>query len=147
MNIKRYIPKRWKSFVFLSLFSCSSDLSDDAMPYVHFPDIVINLNLPQYNSLRTVGYQGINGGVRGIIIHRESPTTYHAVDRNCSYQPNNACASVDIHSSGLYLIDPCCGSSFNFDGTPTGSPAWRSLQKYQTKLDGSILTITDNIIQ
>src|SRR5688572_18468381 len=114
-----------KIILFLSfLISCSPDLSDDAIPSVVFQDIVINLSLPEYNSLNTKGYQYLSEGVRGIIVYRINATTYYAFERTCSYQPNNACATVDVHSSGLYLMDSCCGSTFNSVGEPTGGPAW-----------------------
>lgn len=130
----------------LFLINCSPDLSDDAIPPVVFQDILINLNLPEYNSLKTNGYQYLPDGVRGIIVFRLTSGSYYALERNCSYQPNNACATVDVHSSGLYLLDSCCSSTFNTTGSPTGGPAWRSLRKYATSLQGDILTITDEVI-
>jgi len=139
---------RNKIILFLTiLISCSPDLSDDPIPSVVFQDIPINLSLPEYNSLNTKGYQYLSEGVRGIIVYRINPTTYYAFERTCSYQPNNACATVDVHSSGLYLTDACCGSTFNSVGEPTGGPAWRPLRKYVTSLSGNILTITDEIIE
>ena len=129
------------------LINCSPDRGDDPIPPVVFQDVVINLNLPEYNSLRTKGYQYISEGVRGIIVYRLSTGSYVALERNCSYQPNDACATVDVHASGLYLVDSCCGSTFNTTGTPTGTPAWRPLRKYAASLNGDILTITDEVIE
>lgn len=130
----------------LSLASCGRDLSDDPIPRANFPDITINLNLQEYQSLNTTGYKAISGGVRGIIIRKEG-STYIAYERNCSYRPSEACATVDVHTSGLFMIDSCCGSSFNFsDGSPSGGPAWRPLNRYYTQLTGTTLTITDEII-
>jgi hypothetical protein len=137
----------WRIVFFFVLLGCSSDLSDDAIPFVSFQDIVINLNLPEYNTLRTTGHQYINnGGVKGIILHRVNTNLYYAFERNCSYQPNNACSTVEIHSSSLYMTDPCCGSNFAFDGSVTGGVAWRPLRKYETSLNGSELTITDVVL-
>lgn len=139
---------RWKVLIFSIFLGCSSDLSDDSIPYVAFQDIVINLNLPEYNTLKTTGHQYINsGGVKGIILHQVNSSLYYAFERNCSYQPNNVCSTVEIHSSNLYLMDPCCGSMFGFDGNPTGGVAWRPLRRYETILNGSTLTITDSVIQ
>lgn len=138
--------KFWISVVLLT--ACSRDLSDDPIPIISFADVVINLSLPAYAGLRTDGgHAELNtGGVRGIILYRVNSSTYRAYERNCSFRPNEACATVNVHSSGLFMIDPCCNSSFNFeDGLPTGGSAWRPLNKYRTQLDGSILTITDEV--
>ena len=130
----------------LLLFSCSPELVDDPIPFQPFPDIIITIsNYPALSS--NGGYILINdSGVRGIILYRENTTTYLAFERNCSYQPNDACATVDIHSSTLFMQDACCGSTFSFKGVPTGGPAWRPLQQYKTSLVGSTLTITDTIV-
>jgi len=130
----------------LLLISCSSDLVDDPIPFIPFPDI--NIILPNYQDLSSDGgFIRINdSGVRGIILYRKNSTTYLAFERNCSYKPNDACATVDIHASTLFMQDACCGSSFSFEGIPTGGPAWRPLQRYRTSLSGSTLTITDEIV-
>jgi hypothetical protein len=131
----------------LLLPACSSDLSDDPIPYQPFPEISINLNLPEYFSLQSNGgYKEISGGVRGIIVYR-SNNSFYAFERNCSFQPNDACATVEVHTSGLFMEDTCCGSSFSFNGDPTGGPAWRPLLKYQTYLNGNVVTITDEVVE
>lgn len=133
------------------LFSCDPNLVDDPIPLVNFDEIVINLSFPAFIGLnREGGYKDISdlgGGVRGIILYRISSTAFVAYEKNCSYTPNEACATVEAHSSGLFMIDPCCTSTFNFsDGLPTGGPAWRPLRQYRTQLTGNVLTITDEII-
>jgi hypothetical protein len=146
MSIRRI--KSWGSILLL-LIGCQPDLSDDPIPYIPFTEIVINLSFPEYASLRTNGgYKEINsGGVRGIILYRISETTYNAFERNCSFHPNDACATVNIHSSGLYLTDPCCGSTFNFsDGNPSGGIAWRPLRRYRTQVNNFTLSITDEVV-
>lgn len=136
-------------WLLIGLFAaCEPNLSDDQIPYVAFNDIIINLNLPEYINLRTDGgHKEISGGVRGIILYRVNSTTYRAYERNCSFQPNEACATVNVHTSGLFMTDPCCGSNFNFsDGNPSGGPAWRPLVRYRTQLFGTDLTITSDIV-
>ena len=131
------------------LASCSQDLSDDNIPLAHFPDIVINLSLPSNIALASKGgIKALNdGGVRGIIIYCEEYGVYHAYERNCSLSPNEACATVNVDPSGLFLIDPCCTSSFNLTtGEPIGGPAWRPLRKYEAIAHGSELIITENIV-
>ena len=128
----------------LSLTSCKPDLYDDPIPDGFFPDIKISLSLPEYTALSfDGGTLNIDGGVRGIILYRKSSLVYIAYERNCSFHPNEACATIEVHTSKLFLIDTCCGSSFDLDeGTPTGGPAWRPLRKYRTFLNRSELTIT-----
>jgi hypothetical protein len=134
--------------IFLLFASCQPDLSDDQIPPANFSTLTFNLNLPEYQNLRTKGYMEINSiGLRGVIIYRVDQTTYHTYERNCSYHPNDACATVNIHTSGLYMTDPCCNSTFDFAaGNPTGGIAWRPLRQYQTSFSGIQITISDVII-
>ena len=128
---------------------CEPDLSDDAIPWQPFDVIQINLNLPEYIALKTDGgNKTIDGGVRGIILYHQSGNNYFAYEANCSYQPNSACATVEVHVSTLYMFCACCSSNFDFaTGYPTGGPAWRPLRRYHTSLSGSTLTITDQIVE
>lgn len=131
------------------MVACNGDAEDDPIPTISFPDIQINLTLPTNVALlSTAGYKALNvGGTRGIILYRLDPGTILAFERNCSFQPLNACATVDVHSSGLYMHDACCNSNFRFDdGTPMGGPAWRPLLQYATILNGNNLLITDEVI-
>lgn len=133
----------------LILASCSRDLSDDEIPPSSFPDIVIDLSLPSNIALASKGgYKEINdGGVRGIIIYCQDRGVYHAFERNCSYTPNQACATVNVDASKLFMIDPCCGTMFDFStGQPIGGPGWRPLRQYQATANGVELKITENII-
>lgn len=133
----------------LILAGCTPDLSDDAIPWQPFDVININLNLPEYIALKTDGRSMyIDGGIRGIILYHQSGSNYFAYERNCSFQPNSACATVDIHVSTLYMLCSCCSSTFDLaTGYPTGGPAWRPLRKYSTSLNGTTLTITDEVVE
>lgn len=133
----------------LLVASCSRDLTDDEIPPSQFPDIVLNLSLPSNIALASKGsYKEINdGGVRGIIVYCEDVGVYHAYERNCSYTPNQACATVNVDPSRLFMIDPCCGSSFDFrTGMPISGTAWRPLREYRTIANGSELIITPEIV-
>jgi hypothetical protein len=142
-------PQRWIQVVAFTLLGCSPDMSDDPIPYQPFPDIILNLALPENIALKSKGNaREINGGVRGIIVYCADPGVYVAFERNCSYHPNDACATVNIDNSKLFMTDPCCGSSFDFStGLPTGGVAWRPLQEYQTSYNGFDLIITDQVVQ
>jgi nitrite reductase/ring-hydroxylating ferredoxin subunit len=153
MSIRRLkdivLSLRWANVVLTGLLGCSPDLSDDPIPYQPFPDIILNLNLPDNIALKTKGAsKEISGGIRGIIVYCQEPGIYRAYERNCSYHPNDACATVNIDNSKLFMIDPCCGSSFEFaTGNPMGGIAWRPLQKYHTSFNGADLIITDQIVE
>lgn len=143
------ILKNLVVFVMLFIAGCGRELIDDPIPLAAFTDYPVNLALPEYANLRLDGgYVEINTiGVRGVILHRVSATVYRAYERNCSFRPNEACATVDVHTSRLYLVDTCCNSTFDFDeGTPTSGPAWRPLRQYRTQLTGASLTISDEVI-
>jgi hypothetical protein len=129
--------------------ACNPNLNDDPIPYLPFGTIYINLNLPQYVRLKTDGgfIEYDDAGVRGLIIYRQNASTYFVYERNCSYHPSEACATVNVHISGLFMEDPCCQSFFAFDtGRPTSGPAWRPLNKYYSVANGSDLTITDEVL-
>ena len=125
------------------LGACDSEELQDQIP----PAIVnetINLTNQQFLNLQFIGGTAtIPGGVRGIIIYRATIDEYRALERNCSYQPLESCAQVEVESSGLFLIDSCCTSTFNFDGFPTGGPATLPLRLYNTSLQGNFLVITN----
>jgi hypothetical protein len=143
--------KKSVAILLLIIMSCSQDLVDDPIPFIPFPDLSISIsNYPAFNSL---GVQDIsldypNYGVRGIILYKKNNSEYLAFEKNCSLQPNDACATVEIHSSTLYMHDTCCGSTFNYEGIPTGGKAWRPLQQYKTFFNAgtNTLTITDEVL-
>lgn len=133
------------SLIFSVLFlgSCDNTDPEDQIPLTLVNE-TINLTNQQYQNLQFIGgHVTISGGVRGIIIYRVSTTEYRAIEANCSFEPLNSCAQVEPESSGLFLIDNCCTSTFNFDGFPTGGPATLPLRLYNTSLQGTFLTITN----
>lgn len=133
--------------ILLTLSGCENDLGDVPLPFRDFQDFDVNLDLPEYRALNNDrGYiYKDDVGVRGIIIYHESGNNYYVYERNCSYEPNGACATVEVHSSGLYMVDNCCGSIFSFPNAfPTREPARSALRIYESNLQGRILTITDN---
>ena len=123
--------------------ACNDTVIEDGIPQVIVNE-TINLNNFQFQALGVVGgFVYINGGVRGIIIYRQSGNTYLALERNCSFQPLDACADVSVDQSTLFLVDSCCNSTFDFNGFPTGGPASIPLRQYKTILNGNYLTITN----
>lgn len=135
--------------VVAAITSCQPDTGDEPIPFVPFLPYLINLSAPEFHPLTIDGgYKEIGAiGVRGVILYRQDAATYLAFERNCTFRPNEACATVNVHSSLLYMVDPCCSSTFSFaGGMPTGGVATRALRQYATELIGTQLTITDEII-
>lgn len=118
-----------------------------AKAQVAFPEIIINLSYPQYQSLKLDGtYKYIEGGMRGIILYRSNENTYVAFERACPHHPSDESATVDVDMSGLFMIDHECKSNFSFpDGYPTAGPARRGLWTYRVTLEGTKLIISDEI--
>jgi Rieske Fe-S protein len=140
--------KTFCAITILLLSNCAPDFVDDPIPIAQFPDFTITVsNHPSL--LIDGGFIYRSEGVRGLIIYRKNGSTFLAFERNCTFQPNDVCATIEVHSSSLYIFDPCCGSTFNFDGNPTGSPASRPLRQYQTSWSAgtNTITVTDQIIQ
>ena len=130
----------------LLLQTCAPE-EDADIPYIRFDDIYVNLGLPEYFGLQSTGsYAYIDGGVKGIILYRKSATTFYAFERNCTFTPNEACATVEVDGTGLQIHDPCCGSVFTFEGAPAGGPASRELRRYSAVFDNGTVIITDEVL-
>jgi len=131
-------------FSALTLSTCNDPVPGDGIPLVLVNE-TINLNNYQYQALGVVGgFVYLKAGVRGIIIYRSSPNEYLAIEQNCTFQPMDPCADVSVDKSTLFLIDTCCGSTFDFNGFPTGGPATLPLRQYRTSLNQNFLTITND---
>ena len=136
--------------LFLLLAACNSATTTQTIPSISF-STQINITNQQYQALRfdngvvTLPATGINGGgVKGLLVVRQNANTYLAFDRNCPYQPYDACSTVSLdRNSRLFFRDSCCTSQFDFRGNVTGGPATRPLRQYTTSLNGSLLTITN----
>lgn len=127
----------------------SSATTTQTIPSVSF-STQINVTNQQYQALRydngvvVLPMSGIaGGGVKGLFVVRLNASTYRAYDRNCSYQPYDACSLVSLDRSRLFFRDTCCGSQFDLQGQVTGGPANRQLRSYATSLNGSLLTISN----
>ncbi len=106
-------------------------------------DFYLNINDPQYADLQAVGNSiSVYGGVAGIVIYRESTDNFIALDRCCSYQPDDRC-SVAVDSVNTFLlVCPCCGSEFIINnGSVNKSPAQAPLKSYRTTFDGEVLHV------
>jgi len=128
------------TLIFLLFFSCQKE--EDYIQNV-IVDVDLNLTLPEFSHLQTVGnYVFINGGVKGIIVYHQAFDIYKTYDRNCSYQPSTVCAIIDSVNSSIAICS-CCDSKFLLDqnGQTIDGPALLPLKQYPNNLSGDFLYI------
>ena len=134
-----------KKAKFLVLFLIIISSCGDSNDYIRnvYVDIEIDLSLPEFSPLNTVGNSiFIEGGNKGIIIYRFSNYEYNIYDRNCSYEPNLECSYIDSINSTIAMCG-CCSSAFLLDqnGVAANSPAVLPLKQYNYSLNNTLLHI------
>jgi len=125
-----------------SILSCGD--SDQVVPFVQV-DVTLNLNLPIYSSLNTVGNSlNISGGSLGIVVYRLSNDEFKAFDRHCTFNVPDNCR-LEIDNTNIQVEDTeCCGSVFSIiDGTVQSGDAFVPLKEYQTSFFNNVVTITN----
>ena len=130
-----------KLIIILLLFIHCGD-SDEYIQNVYV-DIAIDLSLPEFSNLNTVGNSMfLEGGNKGIIIYSFSNYEYKIYDRNCSYEPSLSCSYIDSINSTIAFCG-CCSSAFLLDqnGSAANSPAILPLKQYNYSLNNTILNI------
>jgi hypothetical protein len=100
------------------------------------------MTLPSYADLNGVGgWCYVNGGIKGIIVYRQSYDVFVAFDRQSPEDPENTCAAgLETNENNfLQLDDPCSNAQFSlYDGSPISGSEW-GLRRYETVWDGSNL--------
>lgn len=129
-------------FVLLFLVSASCKKNKNH-PIASIPlDITIDLTLPSYIELTGVGgWAYVNGGIKGIIVYRQSYDVFVAFERQSPEDPENTCSSglVPNADNFLQLDDPCSNAKFSlYDGSPISGSDW-GLRQYQVVWNGSNL--------
>ena len=125
-------------FAVASFYSCNDHYAVDQIP-ITYVEKDINLTNVQYANLwNDGGWVYLDGeGYRGLIIYHPSGNEYRVFERACPYDPRSDCDPVTVDSSGLFMTHPCCKSTFNFDGQPSGGPADLPLRQYHAYLDSN----------
>ena len=127
--------------LFFVALSCEPSIEESGVPNVAVNEEINLSDIDNIDLKQIGGYIYVQGGVRGIIVIHESLNLYRAYDRNCTFQPAEASAVVDVNSSGFYIEDTSCTSTFDLNGFPTGGPAEFPLKEYGVSLAGDILFI------
>jgi hypothetical protein len=137
------ISKAFALLILLLVAACNSDNVTPGIPNVPVYE-QISVNSLQYPMLRQDGgYAYIQAGYRGIVVIRQTSSTYYAFERACPYDPDANCGVVSVDQSNLFLKHSCCGSQFNFQGNVTAGPTVYGLRQYKTSLVNNILYITN----
>lgn len=109
----------------------------------NIPDVYIDqylyLSQPSNVNLNAIGgfiYLD-NIGSRGVIVYRKSTSEFVALDRNCTFDPQQACATVIVDNTNFFAEDTCCHSRFQINnGQVVNGPASLPLKAYQVEYDG-----------
>lgn len=105
-------------------------------------DITVDISLPSYNDLNGAGgWAYVIGGIKGIIVYRQSYDVFVAFERQSPEDPENKCSSALVTNKDnfLQLDDPCSSARFSlYDGSPIKDSKW-GLRQYQVAWNGSNL--------
>lgn len=109
------------------------------VPSIAF-DFQIDLNLPSYQDITAVGgWCYVNGGIKGIVVYRQSYDVFVAWERQSPEDPDASCATglTPDTDNFLELKDPCSDAVFSmYDGSPLQNSKW-GLRQYRTIWNGS----------
>lgn len=127
----------------LVLFSCKSD--DDNQndnPFLFNPivSLNLNLNLPQYNSLRFPGGQPViitSQGVKGIAIYNVNGDLYIASEISDPNHIPSTCSAMEVND--IILSCPCSDDLNEYNivtGQHTSNQGLYPLQQYRAERNG-----------
>jgi Rieske Fe-S protein len=114
-------------------------------------NLIIDLDLPSYMHLSNVGTHAyFDGGVRGILIIHDFDDQWYAFERTCAYQPGNQCSNIWVDSINIQLkcgnykgteFEPCCKSTYMYQGFPLSGPAAGRLAQYTISRNGNVVQV------
>lgn len=124
--------------ILLLLFSCDKS-SDNANNNPYLPnysfDIVVNMNLPQFNSLlypsNGVYINSAGAGIRGVIVFNAGSGNYLAYDAACPNQSLSDCSTMTL--SGINALCACDNATYSlFTGLASGKQY--SMKTYRVQM-------------
>jgi len=132
----------------LIIFLFASCNKNKNHPIASIPfDFQIDLTLPSYQDLNGVGgWAYVNGGIKGIIVYRQSTDVFVAWERQSPEDPKNVCATGLTPNSAnfLQLEDPCSVAVFSlYDGSPIANSDWGLRQYRADWYGGNILRLSN----
>lgn len=98
--------------------------------------IFINVNEPSFFDLSVPsGWVYYNGNTVDLIIYRNTPEEFTALDARSTYNINEACM-VEVTDDNITIEDPCSGSTWLImDGSLQSGPATLPLVRYDTEFN------------
>jgi nitrite reductase/ring-hydroxylating ferredoxin subunit len=126
--------------LFLVLNSCSDQVARNNNP--NLPNytvlIDINLNLPEYSSLKFVSNAVLipARGVRGVVVFNTG-SGYNAFDAACPNQPLSSCSTMTI--KGINLLCACDNEEYSLF-TGQGKLQY-PLKQYRVEVNGTVLRV------
>ena len=129
------------SFLAIISFTCSNEKYP-------LPNVAVNISISPAElaviGIGSTAYCPISGGIKGIIIYRDSEDSYFAYERECPYYPTDDCA-IEIETGNILQAKcPCCGSEYSlWTGDVLKGPSRWYLKQYKAYLSGGRLYITN----
>jgi hypothetical protein len=125
------------------IFGCSNDQTQ-IVPYVNV-QIYINLDLPQFTKLTSVGnaylYPNVGYNGNGVIIYRNSFDEFTAYDATCPQHIETKTAiKLDDNGSGGQATCPHCNTIYYFYNYGSSSKGY-GLRQYTVSKSGNTLNI------
>jgi len=135
------------SLVLLFFVACSSDDTKNYNnPYLipHTVNLSLNLNLPQYNSLKYPGNSVTiyHQGIKGIVVYCLNTDLYIAHELSDPNHVPNECSVMTI--SGAVATCPCPEDDNSYDlvtGQHQSSKEKYPMLQYRTKREGNIIRV------
>ncbi len=135
-----YIATLMSLFIFTG---CEKD-SGDPLPQVYVEETIFLNNPSNFNLTVVGGWIYHQGGLRGLIIYRQTLDEFVAYERNCLTIIDATCSRLAVDSTNTFVTCPCDNAQYLlFDGSPTGGPAAQPLKRYRTSFDGQVIRVTN----
>ncbi|WP_420401092.1 Rieske (2Fe-2S) protein [Flagellimonas sp.] len=141
----------WGCLLLFFLISCESDPTN-RNPYLQEVNFRfdLNLNLPLYNNLNTIGnpvYVGNNGvGTRGAFVMRTGLDTFFAFEASCPNHTPNSCSTMTIDGQNV----TCSCEDFTYSlftgqqlNRPDDGTRYYDLLFYRATQSGNVVTISN----
>lgn len=105
--------------------------------------LVLNLNLPEYNSLNFPGnsYTTYNTGINGVVVYNINNTQFTAFELSDPNHPLNDCSSLSVQGV-IAKCDCNDGNSYNIlTGELTNGNGQYTLKPYRVNKNGNVLEV------
>ncbi len=141
------IPKICSLLMLLLVISSCSPNANDRIDNPNLINVsfrlVINLNLPEYNSLNFPGnhYTTYNTGINGVVVYNINNTQFTAFELSDPNHPLSECSSLSVE--GVIATCDCNdGNSYNIlTGELSGGNGQYTMKPYRITKNGSVLEV------